>query len=326
MSPTMEAQEPPTEQTTESDKRPLSGWKEGWSPQATGPEAIRMAEEKMELADLGRVALGFDRAEMRDVHVVKEREDYLSTRHMGVWNVDQNELACLAPKSYTVIQHRYAVECLIEALASLNIRAQAQLKQSRHGVQIDFDFPDSKFELTEVGESFTTGIRVVSDYSQVAGLVIGARVTRQACSNGMVVNDIVKPRRIKYTEELKITVEGLIDQIVRDIIAGDDKLANLVSLCMRDSIEWQAVRLLTMALFKERCHIKEILTRIRPNQEGRVTRWGLYNAVTNYASSSGRRLSPQIDAWLQNKAQKILATPIAQLTEEFVSVREPETV
>jgi hypothetical protein len=29
-----------------------------------------------------------------------------------------------------------------------------------------------------------------------------------ACSNGMIVNDIVKPRRIKYTEELKVTVVG----------------------------------------------------------------------------------------------------------------------
>jgi hypothetical protein len=300
--------------------------KEGLSLEATSPEEAKMADEKMELAELGRVAMGFDRAEMRDVHVVKDREDYLSTRHMGVWNIDKNELACLAPKSYMVIQHRYAVECLIEALASLNIRAQAQLKQSKHGVQIDFDFPDSKFELTEVGESFTTGVRVVSDYSQVAGLVIGARVTRLACSNGMVVNDIVKPKRIKYTEELKIMVEGLIDQIVRDIIADDDKLANIVSLCMRDSVEWPAVRLLTRALFKEKSHIKEILTRIKPNQDGRVTRWGLYNAVTNYASSSGRRLSPQIDAWLQNKAQRILATPIAHLTEEFVSVKGQETV
>ena len=285
-----------------------------------------MADEKIGLAELKNMAMGFDRAQMRDVHIVKDSEDYLSKRHMGVWNVDKNELACIAPKSYMVIQHRYATECLIEALSSLNIRANAQLKRSKHGVQVDFDFPESKMELTQVGESFTTGIRVVSDYSQVAGLVIAARVTRLACSNGMVVNDIVKPKRIKYTEELKVTVEGLIDQIVRDIIAGDDKLANMVSLCMRDSIEWQAVRLLTMALFKERCHIKEILTRIKPDQEGRVTRWGLYNAVTNYVSTSGRRLSPQIDAWLQNKAQKILATPMAQLTEEFVRVTEQETV
>jgi hypothetical protein len=159
----------------------------------------------MGLAELKNVAMGFDRAEMRDVHIVKDAEDYLSKRHMGVWNVDKAELACVAPKSYMVIQHRYAVECLVEALSSLGIRAEAEVKRSRHGLQIDFDFPDSKLELTEVGESFTTGIRVTSDYSQVAGLVIAARITRLACSNGMIVNDIVKPQRIKYTEQLQVS-------------------------------------------------------------------------------------------------------------------------
>lgn len=279
-----------------------------------------MAEENMSLAQLKNLAMGFDRAQMRDVHVVKDSEDNLSKRHMGVWNTDRNELACIAPKSYMVIQHRYATECLIEALASLNIKAEAQLKKSRHGIQIDFDFPESKMELSEVGESFTTGIRVVSDYSQVAGLVIAARVTRLARSNGMIVNDIVKPKRTKYTEELKVTIEGLIDKIIRDIITRDEKLAHMVSQCMKDSIEWQALRLLTKALFKQRCHVKEILSRIKSEKDGRVTRWSLYNAVTNYVSRSGTRLKPQIDTWLQNKAQKILKTPMAQLTEELVRV------
>lgn len=281
-----------------------------------------MGEEQMGLAQLKNLAMGFNRAQMRDVHIVKDGEDYLSKRHMGIWNLDRNELACLAPKSYMVIQHRYATECLIEVLSSLNIKAQAQLKRSRHGIQIDFDFPESKMELTEVGESFTTGIRVVSDYAQVAGLVIAARVTRLACSNGMVVNDIVRPRRIKYTEELKITVEGLVDQIIKDIIASDDKLTNMVSICMKDSVEWQALKLLTKALFRKKKYVKEILSRVKSNAEGRVTRWDFYNAVTNYVSRSGSRLKPQIDTWLQNKAQKILKTPITQLTEELVKVEE----
>ena len=283
-----------------------------------------MDEEKIGLAQLKNLAMVFDRAEMRDVHIVRDGEDYLSKRHMGVWNVDRSELACVAPKSYMVIQHRHAAECLIEALSSLNIKAEAQLKQSRHGIQIDFDFPESKIELTEVGESFTTGIRVVSDYSQVAGLVIAARVTRLACSNGMIVNDIVKPKRIKYTEELKVTVEGLIDKIIKDIITSDDKLANMVSICMKDSVEWQALRLLTKAMFKEKCHVKEILARVKSDEDGRVSRWDFYNAVTNYVSHSGSRLKPQVDTWLQNKAQRILSTPIAQLTEELVTVGERE--
>jgi len=75
-----------------------------------------MADEKMGLAQLRGLAMSFDRAQMRDVHIVKDGEDYLSKKHMGVWNVDRSELACISPKSYMVIQHRYATECLIEAL------------------------------------------------------------------------------------------------------------------------------------------------------------------------------------------------------------------
>jgi hypothetical protein len=156
----------------------------------------------------------------------------------------------------------------------------------------------------------------------VAGLVIAARVMRLACSNGMIVNDLVRPKRVKYTEELKITVEGLIDKIIKDIITNDDKLANMVSICMKDGVEWQALKLLTKALFKKQKHVKEILSRIKLDESGRVTRWNFYNAVTNYVSRWGSRLRPQVDAWLQNKAQKILKTSIAQLTEEMVKVEE----
>jgi len=132
----------------------------------------------------------------------------------------------------------------------------------------------------------------------------------------------VKPKRIKYTEELKVTVEGLIDKMIKDIITGDDKLANMVSNCIADSVEWQALRLLTKGMFKKKYHVKEILSRIKSDENGRVTRWSFYNAVTNYVSRCGSRLKPQVDTWLQNKAQKILATPIAQLTEELVKVEE----
>ena len=34
------------------------------------------------------------------------------------------------------------------------------------------------------------------------------------------------------------------------------------------------------------------------------------------------QVKPQIDTWLQNKAQKILKTSIAQLTEEMVKIEE----
>ena len=78
-------------------------------------------------------------------------------------------------------------------------------------------------------------------------------------------------------------------------------------------------------MFRKNKHVKEILSRVKSDKDGRVTRWNFYNAVTNYVSSSGARLKPQIDTWLQNKAQKILKTPIAKMTEELVKVEEKKS-
>ncbi|MDO8480355.1 MAG: DUF932 domain-containing protein [Nanoarchaeota archaeon] len=290
-----------------------------------------MSEPNLGMAELKLEAMNFDRAEMRDLHVVKEaidgegRQDYLSKHHMGVWNVDKHELACLAPKSYMVIQQRHATESIIEALTSLNIKATAMLKKSRHGIQLDLDFPDAKFQLSEVGESFTSGVRIISDYSQVAGLVISPRITRLVCSNGMIINEVVRSKRIKYSEELKVTVEGLIDQMLKDIISSDGKLAGMVSACMRDSIEWQACQLLARALFKQKKHVKQILSRLTLSQDSKVNRWQFYNAITEYCTR-GERLKPALDAWLQNKAQKVLTTPFIKLTEELLRVEGSEDV
>ncbi|MBS3135951.1 hypothetical protein J4401_03245, partial [Candidatus Woesearchaeota archaeon] len=216
-------------------------------------------KQQMSLMELKNKAMGFDRAEMRDVHIVKDAEDYLSRRHMGVWNIDKNELACLAPKSYCVIQHRHAVESVVDAITSLNIPAMAELKAAKHGIFVDISFPEAKFELKEVGDKFTAGIQITNRYDQVAGLVISPKVTRLACSNGMVVTEIVRQQRIRYTEELKITVESLVDKMIKDIISSDDKLADMVSSCISDSIEWQALRLLTKGLFRKKKHIAMIL-------------------------------------------------------------------
>lgn len=280
-------------------------------------------KEKLGLAELKNRAVGFDRAEMRDVHVIKGAEDYLSPRHMGVWNLDKNELACLAPKSYCAIQHRFAVESVIDALASLNIRAEAELAVSKHGIHVDFDFPDAKVELADVGESFTSGIHLESDYSKVEGLVISPRLTRLACSNGMIVTEIVKSKRIKYTEQLKITVEGLIDKMIKDVIASDEKLANMVSVCMRDSVEWQTARLLAKQLFKRKKYVREVIARVKMDGEGRLNRWSFYNAITEFVTQSRGRLRPAVESWFQNKAQKVLTTSFPKLTEELVKVESP---
>jgi len=269
--------------------------------------------EALSLAELKNTALSFDRAEMRDVHIVADAEDYVSNHHMGVWNVDKGELATIASKNYSVIQHKYAVEAIVEALSSLGIQSTAQLKTSRHGVHIDFDFPDAEIELHEVGESFTSGMRIVNDYSRSGGLYIAPRVTRLACGNGMMVTEVVKARYVKYSEELQITLEGMIDQLIKDIIDADKKLSDMVSVCMLDSVEWLTMKLLLKQLFKSKTHVQNIWKRL-DKEKKELTRWDLYNAVTNYATH-GERLTPHMEGYMQNKASEIMKTSFTELAD-----------
>jgi len=278
-----------------------------------------MADEKLSMGELKNKALSFDRADVRDVHVIKNQDDYLCRDVMGVWNLDKNVLACLAPKNYTVIQHKEAAEALIEAITSLNIKATAELQTSKHGIYVDMDFPDVKVELTEVGESFTSGLHLVNDYS-LQGLIIAPRLTRLVCSNGMVISQIVRAKKIRWSEQLKVELEGVVDNMLKEIISSDQRLISMVSICMKDSVEWQTAKLLAKELFKRKKYAKEIMSRCTELNEGRVNRWQFYNAITSFLGVAS--LKPLQEAWFQNKAQKVLVTSFQEITEEFLKVKE----
>ena len=265
------------------------------------------------LAELKNTALSFDQAEMRDVHIIADSEDYVSPRHMGVWNVNKSELATIAAKDYCVIQHKYAIQTVVEALSSLGIKATASLKTSRHGIHVDFDFPEMGFELHEVGESFTSGMRVINDYSRSGGLTIAPRVTRLVCSNGMIVTEAVQSRKVKYSEELQITLEGTIDKLIKDIISADQRLSDMVSSCMMDSVEGMTMKLLLKQLFKSKIHRENIFQRFDHNKK-ELSRWDLYNAVTNYATHD-ERLTPHVESYLQSKASEVMKTSFKQLAD-----------
>ena len=279
-----------------------------------GKETI--VAENVSLAELKNISMGLDRAEAWDLYGEKDGTDrYECKRNMLVMNIDRNVMACIARKSYTVIQHRHAVESVVDALTSLNIRCEATLKASKHAIQLDVDFPDKFVELTKVNEKFTCGMRLSNDYSQQFGLLIAPRIKRLACSNGMIVVDIVKPKHIKWNEQLTVELQGLIDELIKDLINSDQKLQDVVSICMQDSVEWNTAKLLLQFMFKKKKHIKEIFARL-PSQKdiSKVTRWEMYNAVTDYATH-GKRLRPEVDAWLHNKANQIIKNDFNKLCE-----------
>lgn len=122
--------------------------------------------------------------------------------------------------------------------------------------------------------------------------------------------------RIKWTDQLSVELEGIVDKLIHDIIAKDDVLAAVVSDCIKDSVEWKTMKLLLKHLFSRKSHIQRILQRL-PRDKDKISRWDLYNAVTSYATHD-ERLKPHVDTMLQNKANLILKKSYDELCDEAI--------
>jgi hypothetical protein len=199
----------------------------------------------------------------------------------------------------------------------------------------DIDFPDNKVDLKEVGEKFTSGIRLINSYDKSTGLFVIPRFTRLACSNGMVLTANEKTLSVKHHTKMVAEIEGFIERKINEIINMNDDLKGWVNGCMKDSIEWKICCKIVEKLFKQIKHREEVLKRIGisvieikdkksnkksvsyvwndPQQKkNKITRWEIYNAVTQYLTH-GEQVTPHIENLFQKQAEKLLVTPFAKL-------------
>lgn len=257
-----------------------------------------------------------DLAEARKVYVMDEEGGYIQAKeHKGIWNVTKDMLGCIASKTYNIIQHRDVMRTVLNAMRNLNLNYCVDVKVDGHRIFVDVEFPDAKIGLKEVGEEFISGLRLINSYDKTTGLLILPRIKRLVCSNGMVVNRFVSGCAIRHNQKLAEDFEGVIEKTLKNVINSSEVLKNLVNASIADSVEWQYVELVLKNLIKREKHIKEILDRLEKKET--VTRWDLYNAITDYATH-GEQLKPTIENWLQNKSQVLLEKPLEVFQEKEV--------
>lgn len=254
-----------------------------------------------------------DIGEVREVYIknedIQKTEDY-----KAIWNVSQNKLGCIASNSYNLIQHREVVNAMVSAINNLEIEHNISIKSSGHRIFVDVSFPKTKLYVSEVGEEFIGGLRLINSYDKTTGLLILPRLERLICANGMVIKTFVSGYCIRHNQKLVKNFEGIIEKALNDMINSCDKLKAMVNECIGDSVEWALVEKILKNLVSREKHIEGIFSKLE--QKETVTRWDIYNAITNYATN-GEQLKPNVENWLQNKAQKLLEKPL----ETFLEVK-----
>jgi len=264
----------------------------------------------MNMAELKNAAMSFDTAILEDVRKGSNTEPEKNFR--AVTNVNTGKTAAMVSDRYNLVQHKDVVESVADALVNLNIKADAMVRNDGNRVFVDISFPDSKLYVENVGEEFFCGIRVINSYNKTTGIMVLPRLVRLSCTNGMVVNvGWIKEFNITHTQKLAENFSNTIQVMIRDMAEGNEKFKAMINGCIGDSIEWELMdKILNKLVDNRNKHYEAIKLKL----EGKVnpTRWDLYNAFTDYATH-GEQIKPSIENWLQNKAQKLLVTPLVEL-------------
>lgn len=265
-----------------------------------------------------------DVAESRKVLIPSTYGDTLieADNYQAIWNLSKNSLGCIASKEYNIIQHREVVKSLFEAINGLNIKFDYNLRTQGHRIFLDVSFPDTKLLVQTKGlvkgEEFIGGIRLCNSYDKTVGLLILPRITRCVCSNGMMVNNFVGGYSIRHNQKLVEDFAGLIEKALAGMINSCDTLKAVINNCIEDSIEWELALLVLENLISYKKHREAIYEILKTNlklNNNKIDRWQIYNAVTQYCSHS-QQLKPSVEMFLQNKAQKLLVTPLEKLAVE----------
>lgn len=266
----------------------------------------------MDMNELSQMTYQFDRAESRDVFVGDSRN--AEKDYKAVFNIDKQKVACICSDGYNIVQHRHLVDSVREAIGNLNIKATATVRDDGNRIFVDINFPDSKLYVAK-GEEFFSGIRLINSYNKTTGIMMLPHLVRLACSNGMVVDvNWVKSFNVSHTSKLAKEFEVSVAVMIKDMVEGNEKFKAMVNGCIGDSIEWEIMDSIINKLVDARSkHIEAIKSQLKVECNGKIpSRWNLYNSFTSYATH-GQQLSPNINHWLQTKAQKVLVTPLVEL-------------
>ena len=254
----------------------------------------------------------------------------------GIYNISKGVYTKTVSKNlYQMITHKDFLNAFMESLNNLNIKFKVNIQSTGNTVVTDIEFTEKKQVFKELGEEFISGIRLINSYDRNFPVTIMPRLVRLACLNGMVLSRDETRFNVKHSSQLVKEIEKLISVKINQILNKYQDMQVMVENCIADSIEWKIACTIISKLIQQPKHIDKILeilniTRIvTPNIKDKknptitylgpkykdtdvLTRWQIYNAITQYATH-GEQLTTYLEMHLQNKAEKILLTPLLKM-------------
>ena len=208
-------------------------------------------------------------------------------------------------KKYCIVQSKSVLNQVVSALHKLDMKnVSGYVTETINGktyarIMLPYFVEDNKGKIQ-------VGFYISNSYDATMRVRLFAGAYRLICSNGMVIAVMGKESVRKHIGKADIDVESAVNRIVNTIIQNLPSLQKIIDDAMNDLIGTKddADKLLKDAGFGKNL-MKKIYERTTFDTNGQaLTRWDLYNGVTNLFSRMNRSESSVIKNL--EKAEKIL--------------------
>lgn len=252
----------------------------------------------------------------------------------GIYNARTKELVQVASKHYTVIQHRDILEAIHDSLKARGLNVKGRLDNFGNSVRLDVVFPGVSVK-DDTKKGISLGIRATNSYDRARSFKLEMFAFRMLCQNGMSLGkalDNIKEVVFHFGNKTKEFVRDIVSKFIEKVVASSGDLQNLVQQSIKDKLDFRTTSKLLEKLIVFKKHRGKILEKlnistiekydkkkkkrsfeyVKEDKKESVTRWELYNAITNYTSHEDK-LGQSTEDNIQNVAQEILSRDFSKL-------------
>lgn len=247
-------------------------------------------------------------------------------KRFGIKNERTGDIADFCSPIYSVLQHGSAVSMVIDSLKEKGIEARGFMKEWDNGVGLELFLDNvllpvqgnepvaTSLRIPDGSEGIQMGMRFVNSYDKSSGFRGYGFGWRLACSNGMFLTHVLPEIRfsIRHTGEVVAKVGDKIHDAIRRLVLNRGALIAVVQEAQADVLNFATEKELVATLEgyvgSERRAENILNSRAGMQTELDITRWNLYNLLTDYATHT--ELSVSMYDRIQQGAERMLTQPV----------------
>lgn len=216
----------------------------------------------------------------------------------GIENIRTGEVVDFCSERYAILQHSDAVGMVTSSLRSFGIEARGNLLNYGNNIAVEILFDNVVMPSMEVSQSMTIpdgangiqlGIRFVNSFNKSTGFRGFGFGWRLACKNGMYLKTVLPEITfsVKHTGDVQKRVAVQIKDAILKLIKERGAVIAIVEEARKDIVNFadQKEMVATVASYVGSARQANYILETTGSHLGHdVSRWDLYNALTDYAT------------------------------------------